>query len=241
LALDLFFSFISAWRHTIMEMRTAIWSKAMRDNQKMPGRWNFSLIAVVLVLFLSTACTPGSMAQKPSVPVASASIPGSPELNSLLRRPLHLPSLHTENPCPTSPARRVFPAFGPAQGNGPAYEAATYDQAPSPSVLLYADAAHFGGGGSANQGWGGQKVLWFVDPRYQGYVLVRGHQIDGPHGMRFQTSLDPQLVINTADGGTPWPSMPSYTRLQAPGCYAYQVDGTTFSDEIIFQATLGGF
>jgi hypothetical protein len=107
--------------------------------------------------------------------------------------------------------------------------------------LLYVDAAHFGGGGSANQGWGGQKVLWFVDPRYQGYVLVRGHQIDGPHGMRFQTSLDPQLVINTADGGTPWPNMPSYTRLQAPGCYAYQVDGTTFSDEIIFQATLGGF
>jgi hypothetical protein len=116
------------------------------------------------------------------------------------------------NPCPTSPARRVFPAFGPAQGSGPAYEAATYDQAPSPAVLLYVDAAHFGGGGSANQGWGGQKVLWFVDPRYQGYVLVRGHQIDGPHGMRFQT------------------------RLQAPGCYAYRVDGTTFSDEIIFQA-----
>jgi hypothetical protein len=146
LALALFFSFISAWLHTIMEMRTAIWSKAMRDNQKMPGRWNFSLIAVVLVLFLSTACTPGSMAQKPSVPVASASIPGSPELNSLLRRPLHLPSLHTGNPCPTSPARRVFPAFGPAQGNGPAYEAATYDQAPSHAVLLYADVAHFGGG-----------------------------------------------------------------------------------------------
>jgi hypothetical protein len=146
LALDLFFSFISAWQHTIMEMRTAIWSKAMRDNQKMPGRWNFSLIAVVLVLFLSTACTPGSTAKKPSVPVASASIPGSPELNSLLRRPLHLPSLHTGNPCPTSLARRVFPAFGPAQGNGPAYEAATYDQAPSPAVLLYADTAHFGGG-----------------------------------------------------------------------------------------------
>ena len=175
------------------------------------------------------------------MPVASASVTGSAELNSLLQRPLHLPPLPAGTPCPTSPVKRVLPAFGLAQGNGPVYEAATYDQAPSPAVLLYTDAAHFGGDGLANQGWGGQKVLWFVDPRYQGYVLVRGHQIGGPHGMRFQTSLDPQLVIHTADGGSPWPNFPSYTRLQAPGCYAYQVDGATFSDEIVFQATLGGF
>ncbi len=227
-------------------MITSIWSGAMRDDQKIPGRWNFALIAVLLYLLVGTACTPGSAMPKTSmpaagVPVASASGTGSPELNSLLRRPLHLLPLHAGTPCPTSPARRVQSAFGLAQGNGPVYEAGGYDQAPSPAVLRYADAAHFSGDGSANQGWGGQKVLWFVDPHYQGYALVRGHQIDGPHGMRFQTSLDPQLVINTADGGSPWPNLPSYTRLQAPGCYAYQVDGATFSYEIIFQAALGGF
>lgn len=241
LAHGLLFSFISAWRHTIREMITATWSRAMRDNQNMPGRWNVSLLAVVLFLFVSAACTQGSAAQQTRAPVASPSGIGSPELNSLLHRPLQLSLLPRGTPCPTSPARIVQSAFAPAQGKGPAYEAATYDLAPSPAVLLYADAAHFGGGGPANQGWGGQKVLWFVDPRYQGYVLIRGHQIDGPYGMRFQTGLDPQLVINTADGGSPWPNMPSYTRLQAPGCYAYQVDGATFSYEIIFQATLGGF
>jgi len=210
----------------------------MRDHHNRPGRWTLSLSALLLILFVGTACTSGSSTHNTPVPVARTAIPGSPELTSLLLRPLHLPSLHAGTPCPTSPARRVFSAFGPAQGNGPAYEAATYDLAPSPAVLLYADSAYFGGGGSANQGWGGQKVLWFVDPHYQGSVLVRGHQIDGPHGMRFQTSLDTQLVLNTADGGTPWPNLPSYTRLQAPGCYAYQVDGNTFSYLIIFKAVI---
>jgi hypothetical protein len=29
---------------------------------------------------------------------------------------------------------------------------------------------------------------------------------------------------------------PSYTRLRAPGCYAYQIDGLTFSRVIVFRA-----
>ncbi len=30
--------------------------------------------------------------------------------------------------------------------------------------------------------------------------------------------------------------LPSYTRLLGPGCYAYQIDGTTFSRVIVFRA-----
>src|SRR5579883_1263657 len=213
----------------------------MKDKQSRLGRSPVSLFAIVLILFASTACTQGSPMSPATRPVTSASASGSPGLNNLLSRPLYLPALSAGSPCPTSPARRVEPAFGPAQGQGPAYEAATYNLAPAPAVLLYADAAHFGGGGQANQGWGGQKVLWFVDPHYQGYVLVRGHQLDGPHDLRFQTSLDSYLIIDTTAGGSPWPNKPSSTRLQAPGCYAYQVDGATFSYELIFQAASGGF
>jgi hypothetical protein len=33
---------------------------------------------------------------------------------------------------------------------------------------------------------------------------------------------------------------PSYTRVRTPGCYAYQVDGTTFSYTIAFEAKLYG-
>lgn len=130
------------------------------------------------------------------------------------------------------------PSFGIAQGKGPAYVAPGAKSITSPAILLYSDAQHFGGNSRSNQGWGGQKVLWFMNPNYQGLVLVRGHQLDGPHGIRFGPELDQQLVLNTKLGGEPWPNFPSYTRLQAPGCYAYQVDGTTFSYLIIFKAVL---
>jgi hypothetical protein len=31
-----------------------------------------------------------------------------------------------------------------------------------------------------------------------------------------------------------WRNMPSYTRVRAPGCYGYQIDGTSFSRVIVF-------
>jgi len=130
----------------------------------------------------------------------------------------------------------VTASFGIAQGDGPAYATPGTTTIESPAIFRYLDAQHFHMGDLRNQGWGGQKVLWFVNPRYQGSVLVRGHQLDGPHSIRFGLELDQQLVLDTQSGGTPWPNFPSFTRLQAPGCYAYQVDGNTFSYLIIFQA-----
>lgn len=86
-------------------------------------------------------------------------------------------------------------------------------------------------------------MLWFVNPGYQGLVLVRGHQVDGPHMIRFDGGPDSrplaqQLVIDTTLGGSPWPNTFAATRLQIPGCYAYQVDGANFSEVIVFQAVV---
>jgi len=36
-----------------------------------------------------------------------------------------------------------------------------------------------------------------------------------------------------------WRYGPSVTILPGPGCYAFQVDGTTFSEVIVFEAVLG--
>ena len=153
------------------------------------------------------------------------------------QHPLHLPVVKPGASCPTTPEKTVTSSFGIAQGKGPVYATLDTTTIASPAVLNYADASQFGSGGSGNQGWGGQKVLWFIDPNYQGLVLIRGHQLDGVHEMRFGTTLDQQLVFDTStSGGSPWPNFPSYTRLQAPGCYAYQVDGNNFSYVIVFQA-----
>lgn len=197
----------------------------------------FCLLFVIAACSQTVSVGPGSATAGAS-PQANTSTPST--LQALQQRSLHLPVVAPGTFCPTTPEQKVNPAFGIAQGAGPAYASVNTDIIMSPAMLYYSDAQHFGDGGADNQGWGGVRVLWFINPRYQGLVLVRGHQLDGPHEVRFNRESDQpfaqQLVIDTTLGGSPWPNSASYTRLQAPGCYAYQVDGDTFSEVIVFQA-----
>ena len=94
--------------------------------------------------------------------------------------------------------------------------------------------------------WGGQKVLWYVDPSYRGRVLIRGRKLGGWEWMRFDRGTIPasELRIDRTETvsweGQPAGSRgrPSYVRVRAPGCYAAQIDGTTFSRVVIFRVTL---
>jgi hypothetical protein len=56
--------------------------------------------------------------------------------------------------------------------------------------------------------------------------------------MRFETGMEPapELRIEASATANGWRNQPSYTRLEAPGCYMYQVDGLNFSEAIIFEA-----
>ena len=42
------------------------------------------------------------------------------------------------------------------------------------------------------------------------------------------------VILRHPPGGRP-----SFTRLLAPGCYAYQIDGTSFSRLVVFNAVKG--
>lgn len=95
----------------------------------------------------------------------------------------------------------------------------------------------------AGSEWGGQKVLWVAAPSYRGPVLIRGRQLDGPHAIGFGRARVPfaemeLLAPGASSPGEPsgWREWPSYTRLRAGGCYAYQVDGTNFDTVIVFRA-----
>src|SRR5437868_1702636 len=83
--------------------------------------------------------------------------------------------------------------------------------------------------------WGGNKINWLRDLAYPGPVLIRGLRLDGPDELRFNDGRLPSLSMRQKGR-----SNPSYTRVRIPGCYAYQVDGTTFSDTIAFEAKLYG-
>ncbi|HCI79266.1 MAG TPA: hypothetical protein DHW02_06225 [Ktedonobacter sp.] len=201
-------------------------------------------VLLVISLFLLVACssvlpvTTKTVTHTTSVQV-KASAPTT--LQMLQQRPLHLPVLAPGAACPTSPEKRIDPRLGIVQGNGPAYATIGTETITSPAIFHYADAQHFANGVDT-QGWGGQKVLWFINPSYHGLVLVRGHQLDGTHEIGFDNASSPQimhqLVIDTSVGGSPWPNSSGYTRIQAPGCYAYQVDGTNFSYVIVFEAVV---
>ena len=152
-----------------------------------------------------------------------------------LRRPLHIPHVGAGAQCPVTSTSRVSSDFGPAQGPGPVYAIGAgpvdFIYPPVRSQVWYPSV------------WGGQKVLWVGSSTYDGPVLIRGRQVDGTHQVRFGGLHLPAVELRLTDSGASSPTWtgrewPSYTRLRAPGCYAWQVDGTTFSTVIVFKAAV---
>ena len=145
-----------------------------------------------------------------------------------LRRPLRLRPLVSGASCPTAVAGRVNRSYGIALGSGPAYPV------PFKQAILHYDHGRSAGG------WIYVKVLWIVSTAYRGPVLVRGHQLDGTNWLGFAQGAHPlsELQIPPARTGAAkgWRAFPSYTRVRAgAGCYAYQIDGTTFSRVLVFE------
>ena len=149
---------------------------------------------------------------------------------TLRARPLVLPTVAAGSACPVTSGKIANQEFGPALGIGPVYP-----------VGFSTDGVYHITGTNQDGGWLYMKVLWIVDPAYNGQTLVRGHQIDGPGEMRFERGADPATELQLAQesaisGNNSWSNWPTYTRIKGPGCYAYQIDGTNFSKTIVFSA-----
>lgn len=146
---------------------------------------------------------------------------------ALAARPLQLPQLAPGAACPMGTPRIVNPTFGPALGAGPVYLVGISNFTATPS-------------------WSYNKTLWALAPHTSAAILIRGRQIDGTHLVQFSGGLDqlsggsgaPPILQLRLDGGvgdaTGWIAYIAYTRLEAPGCYAVQIDSTTFSEIIVF-------
>ena len=193
-------------------------------------------LAVLVCLACLAACTnddeprmSGSRATEGGTSAVSPTHPAT----ELRQRPLRLPRLRPDGECPsTTRQHQPDPDLGYVQGSGPAGPVGL-----SPDGVLH----YIGpvGSGWADQAWGGQKVLWAVDGAVRGPVLVRGHQLDGPHEVRFDDPAEPELLIEKwSSEADPigWRDYPALTRLQAPGCYAYQVDTRSATTVIVFLA-----
>ena len=134
---------------------------------------------------------------------------------SALRRPLHLPHLAAGARC------RVSPPNGPVAPLG----------GQSLAVASFIGSS-----------WSGSRVTWTAAPSYGGPVLIRGRQLGGGGGaVGFGEGHVPydELQLLASGQGSPggrgraWLTI---TRVKGPGCYAYQVDGTSLSEVIVFEA-----
>jgi hypothetical protein len=91
--------------------------------------------------------------------------------------------------------------------------------------------------------WSGARVIWIAQPSYSGPVLIRGGRTDGGGAVGFgegHVPLDELQFLGSGQQAPPPPpggrSWLSFSRVRGPGCYAYQVDGTSFSRVIAFRA-----
>jgi len=175
-----------------------------------------------------------------AVAAPASTAPGDAGPNwKALERPLHLPHLTSGARCPaTALAPQITGAkygVGGAVGPGPVYPVLGR---PSLFTVFRRD-----GWGT----WAGQKVLWFVLPDYTGPVLIRGRRLDGPQLMRFDGGAHPASEIRLAPGETvTWTGQvpgsrgrPSDVRVRVPGCYGVQIDGTSFSEVVVFPVSTG--
>jgi hypothetical protein len=80
-------------------------------------------------------------------------------------------------------------------------------------------------------------ALILVPPSVSGKVLVRGKQLDGSGGLPLEGQTgNGNLTITGADGT--WRSWGGQM-IGGPGCYALQVDGNNFSEQITFSISPG--
>ncbi|MEO6892386.1 MAG: hypothetical protein ABI456_21960 [Ktedonobacteraceae bacterium] len=206
-----------------------------------PTFQGWPLVGILIMLLVGCTTSP------PDVSVHMTVTPTAFYWGALQQRPLHPPSLRRGTACPSMHGKQAIPGFSDfLAGNEPVYADffGGYTSDRKQGVLIYADAQSFEGG--VTNGWGGQKVLWFIDPAYHGPVLIRGERLDGPGQVRFDSEDGPDApavhtlltALRLIGGGpaSPWPNRSSYVRLQMPGCYAIQVDGLTFSKIFVFKA-----
>ncbi len=212
-------------------------------------RWRRLAPALTVAFVIAVVGGVVAVALLNGVGLASARPAPASIWQTLAAKPLRLSRLARGQSCAATPVRQsLSPDYTVSVGAGPVY---VVGGAPS-GVVTYIPPSLFNSGlnESGQAALGGVKVRWQIAPSYHGAVLIRGSQLDGPNRLAFNGGMDQpegnaldtrpvlsQLRLMGAAANAPgWSTWVTLTRLSHPGCYAYQVDGVSFSYTITFQA-----
>lgn len=185
-----------------------------------------SVVLLALLAVVLAGCFGGGKAAVSQ----AAGEQGSPQ-SARLMRPLHFPQLAAPH-CPASRGRYVATptASGVALGSG--------------QVRVFINNAGDLRHGTAHlastgfPGWLALKTHFFSVPAYRGPFLIRAKSLDqsGPIALGATPRQAARLFVPSgpsANGLAGWREFPKSTFVKAPGCYAWQVDGLTFSEIIV--------
>jgi hypothetical protein len=213
------------------------------------GSTRRTLFAVMLGL-IAAGCGATGTANHTAAgsPTAQASVAPASSFADLRSRPLNQPALAADGTCPITPSHDLHPVVTVGKG-GPGFGFGPGPAYLSGIVQLYPGAF--------------DNEVWMIDATYRGPVLVRsGHAVSFQEPITFPgggfSSAGPPppnpAVASVTIDGTPIafyseldlpaadPSYPTNswrlffarTHIDAPGCYAFQLDGLTFSVVIVF-------
>jgi hypothetical protein len=190
-------------------------------------RRGWSLVLVTAAGLILTACGGGTIGHRTSASRAGGVIRSEPAdglrasvgyasyegcaraclgtvPGGLLHRTLHVPRVSPGNRCPVSSARTLGSFVGAGLDAGPVYPVLGtsgvlnfHRAGPRTSQSVFADGK-----------WGGQKVLYVAAPSYQGPVLIRGRQLDGPNAIGFGRAAVPLADMQPLQLARPRPVNP---------------------------------
>lgn len=217
---------VSGWSPSIPKDGSVLSTVTSSPSPAAARRSGSALVCAAVVLLAAACDEPRSSNDRPqAIPASSPA--------TLPARPLGLPSVPPGGACPLAQAS-PWPDSSEATrvlGTGPAHPVADYFH--DGAVLRLRDDDREPDGNYV------KKVRWVVAD-YTGPLLVRAGRIDGPGSASVKFSYTGKV----RDGGyyteltNRRSDLPATTTVSGPGCYAYQVEGTTFSTTVVFSAVL---
>ena len=165
----------------------------------------------------------------------------SGQMPETMLRAIALPEIRAGEPCPISPIvpTPVGANFGPwtfdsgtavglAAAPSPTERVSIASRAPTQTHWIFPWTI---------------KALWFATAAYDGPILIRGKQLDGPGPIAFAAGspgagwllIPPGPTLNTTNGIR---TVPSAILVTHSGCYGFQIDALTFTGSVVIQVTL---
>jgi hypothetical protein len=159
-------------------------------------------------------------------------------LPAVLYRTLHLPGIAAGQTCPVTPGGNSSNPYvtGQQYGAGPVWMELGDRGDPSRGISVL--------GNPNPRDWHGLENVWLVAPGYQGPFTVRGARIDGQGTVGFGGAPTSAAFVeppgpdpNSSNG---WRFPPGTIWVTTPGCYAFQIDGTSFSEIVVIDMQAQG-